>query len=55
MSNTPADLIITNAHVMTMEPGAKPAEAIAVRGNRIAGVGTAAESRSPARGRNKDD
>ena len=40
MSDTPADLIITNAHVMTMEPGAKPAEAIAVRGNRIARVGT---------------
>lgn len=43
MSDTPADLIITNAHVITMEPGAKPAEAIAVRGNRITAVGTAAE------------
>jgi predicted amidohydrolase YtcJ len=34
------DLIITNAKVYTADPANKSAEAIAIRGNRIVGVGT---------------
>ncbi len=38
-ASEPADLLITNAHVYTAEPGARPASAIAVRGERIVAVG----------------
>jgi len=40
-----ADLVITNAVVRTMEAGRPTAEAVAVYGNRVAAVGTAAEVR----------
>jgi predicted amidohydrolase YtcJ len=42
-SDPPADLIITGGHVITVDPQCPTAEAIAVRGDRIAAVGTAAE------------
>jgi predicted amidohydrolase YtcJ len=35
-----ADLLITNAHVLTMDPAMPAADALAVRGNRIIFVGT---------------
>ena len=38
-----ADLIITNAHVKTMDDARRSAEAVAVRGGRIVAVGTAGE------------
>ncbi|MEM7127205.1 MAG: amidohydrolase [Chloroflexota bacterium] len=38
-----ADSIITNAKVYTVDPGQPHAEAVAISGNRIAGVGTEAE------------
>jgi hypothetical protein len=38
-----ADLLITNAVIRTMDPQRPQAEAVAVTGNRIAAVGTAAE------------
>ena len=38
-----ADLIITNARVLTMEPANRQAEAIAVIGNRIAALGARAD------------
>src|SRR5262245_37639705 len=39
----PADTIITNARIATLNPRAPTAAAIAVRGGEIAAVGTAAE------------
>lgn len=39
----PADLILTNGHVITVDANDRIAEAIAVRGSRIAAVGTTAE------------
>jgi predicted amidohydrolase YtcJ len=39
----PADLIVTNAHVYTVNPQQPRAEAVAVRGGVISAVGTAAE------------
>lgn len=39
----PADLIVTNAKVITVDQGNSLAEAVAIRGNRIAAVGSAAE------------
>jgi len=39
----PADVIITNARVYTVNPQQKWAEAIAIRGDRIAAVGTRKE------------
>jgi predicted amidohydrolase YtcJ len=37
------DIVIHNAHVLTMNPAAPRAEAVAVSGNRIVAVGTSAE------------
>lgn len=42
----PADLLITNAHVYTADPTSPHAEAVAMAGNRIAFVGTAADAKS---------
>lgn len=42
--NPPADFIITHARVLTQNPHQPRAEAVAVRGNRIAFVGSAAEA-----------
>jgi predicted amidohydrolase YtcJ len=42
----PADLIVFNARVFTAEPGAGFAEAVAIRGNRITGVGGNAEMKA---------
>src|SRR5579864_6095201 len=39
------DLLLLNAHVLTMAPGQPSAEAIAVSGGRIAWVGTGADAR----------
>lgn len=39
----PADLVLLNATVHTVDPGRPRAEAVAVRGNRIVGVGTSAQ------------
>ena len=44
VSATP-DLLLLNAHVITMAPGQPSAEAIAVSGGRIAWVGTDADAR----------
>ncbi len=41
MNATPADLLLTGGVVYTMEPGAPRAEALALRGERIAAVGSA--------------
>ncbi|MDR3400101.1 MAG: amidohydrolase [Pandoraea sp.] len=41
-----ADLILHGGHVLTMAPGAAPAQAIAIAGDRIVGVGTDADVRS---------
>ena len=51
MSNAegPADLIFSGGHVHTVDPGAPRAEAVAVRGERILAVGSAAEV-APLRG-----
>jgi len=38
-----ADLIVTNARVLTMDPANPRAEAVAVRGNKIVAVGTRAD------------
>jgi predicted amidohydrolase YtcJ len=40
---TPADLVILNASVLTMDPGAPRAQALALAGDRILAVGTRAE------------
>jgi predicted amidohydrolase YtcJ len=42
-STTPADLVVTGAHVWTQDPARPWAEALAVRGGRITAVGTADE------------
>src|SRR5579883_2640215 len=42
----PADLLIINATVHTMDPAQPTAEAVAVLGNRIAAVGSTEEIRS---------
>ena len=39
----PADLVLTNGKVVTVEDGAPNAQAVAVRGSRIAAVGSSAE------------
>jgi predicted amidohydrolase YtcJ len=39
----PADLVLTGGHVHTVDPARPRAEAVAVRGERIAAVGSAAE------------
>jgi predicted amidohydrolase YtcJ len=39
----PADLVLTNGHVATVDPAKPVAEAIAVRGDRVEAVGTVAE------------
>ena len=41
-----ADIIITNAQVLTMDPGRPNAEAIAISGNCIARVGSIEEIRA---------
>jgi predicted amidohydrolase YtcJ len=38
-----ADLILTNARVLTMDEGAPRAEALAVAGDRILAMGTTAD------------
>ena len=43
MTDNPADLVVTNGKIITVDPGDSLAEAVAVRGNRIAAVGGAAE------------
>ena len=40
---TAADILITNARVLTMDPARPRAEAVAIAGNRILRVGTADE------------
>ena len=40
---TAADILITNARVLTMDPARPRAEAVAIAGNRIIGVGSKAE------------
>ena len=42
----PADLVITNGKIVTVENGAPQAEAIAIRGGRIVAIGTAAEMKA---------
>src|SRR6185503_908297 len=42
-NNLPADLIIVNATVRTMDPARPSAEAIAILGNRIVAIGTSGE------------
>jgi predicted amidohydrolase YtcJ len=39
----PADLVLTNGHIATVDPATPTAEAIAVRGDKIEAVGTVAE------------
>ncbi|WP_396626051.1 amidohydrolase family protein, partial [Luteitalea sp.] len=39
----PADLIVTNARVYTVDPARPEAQAVAVRGDRVVAVGTSAE------------
>jgi len=39
----PADLVLTNGHVATVDPAKPTAEAIAVRGDKVEAVGTIAE------------
>ncbi|HET7217299.1 MAG TPA: amidohydrolase [Vicinamibacterales bacterium] len=39
----PATLVLTNAKIVTMEPAPAEAQALAIRGDRIAAVGTAAD------------
>ena len=41
----PADVLYVNGHVLTMDEGFSAAQAFAVRGDRIAGVGSTAEMR----------
>jgi predicted amidohydrolase YtcJ len=41
----PADLLLTNARVVTVDDGVPQAEAVAVRGDRIVALGTSAELR----------
>jgi len=41
-----ADLLITNAHVYTVDPANPQAEAVAVQGNQIVFVGTAADAQA---------
>ncbi|MEP6914349.1 MAG: amidohydrolase [Acidobacteriota bacterium] len=41
----PADLVLTNARIVTVDEAAPEAEAVAVRGDRIAAIGSAAEMR----------
>ncbi len=43
MTDNPADLVVTNGKIITVNPGDSLAEAVAVRGNRIVAVGGAAE------------
>ena len=43
---TPADLVVVDASIVTMVPGAPRAAALAVRGDRIVAVGTEAEIRA---------
>jgi hypothetical protein len=40
---TPADTLIVNANIVTMDPARPRAEALAVKGDRIAGIGTTAD------------
>ncbi len=42
----PADLVITNGKIVTVENGAPQAEAVASRGGRIVAIGTAAEMKA---------
>jgi predicted amidohydrolase YtcJ len=42
-SGGPADLVLTGGHVHTVDPTRPRAEAVAVRGDRIAAIGSAAE------------
>jgi predicted amidohydrolase YtcJ len=42
---TPADLVVTNGRIVTMEDRQPEAEAIAIKGDRIAAVGSSAEIR----------
>src|SRR6476661_4346858 len=41
----PADLVLTNGHIVTVEDGQAEVEAIAVSGDRIEALGTSAELR----------
>src|SRR6266850_8578653 len=50
-SREPADTVITNARVATLNPRQPSAEAIAIKGERIVAVGTAADI-EPYRGAN---
>jgi predicted amidohydrolase YtcJ len=42
-TDDPADLVLTGGHVHTVDPGRPRAEAVAVRGERIVAVGSAAD------------
>jgi len=42
---TPADLVLTNGRVLTVDDGIPQAEAIAIKGDRIAALGSSAEIR----------
>src|SRR5258705_2021872 len=41
---SPADILITNARIATLNPRAPAASAVAVRGGEIAAIGTAADA-----------
>src|SRR4051812_29468314 len=42
-AQTPADIVLVNGKVLTVDAGDRVAQAIAIRGDRIAAVGTNAE------------
>ncbi|MEA2548295.1 MAG: hypothetical protein QOE42_893 [Chloroflexota bacterium] len=42
-SEGPADLVLTGGHVHTVDPGRPRAEAVAIRGERVVAVGSAAD------------
>src|SRR5687768_18618690 len=44
----PVDLVVVNAKVLTVDPGNTQAEAVAIRGNTFAAVGTTAAIRKMA-------
>lgn len=48
---SPADLVLINGKIITVDPGDRVAEAVAVRGGRIVAVGTNAEVQALAGGR----
>src|SRR5690348_13415670 len=44
--NSGADLLVINAHILTMNPGQPVAEALAVKGGRIVFVGSTTDART---------